>query len=134
MDYICEVAVMHFLTRRGDTFVCPQYPIKDASGGEWSAPDFVALNFAERAIWIVEVSSAADVSGLKRKVINRDEQWILRTKDQLARLDAAVRDWPVVVKVFVREAHKSKFENLPGETKVLYQSLESVMCNWKWDW
>jgi len=134
MDYIYEVAVMHFLTRMGDTFLCPQYPIKGEKGSVWSAPDFVALNFTEKAIWIIEVSSASDVGSLKKKVADRDKQWILRLKDQLARIEPTVQNWPIVVKVFVRDANKSKFENLSGETKVLPQSLESVMCNWKWEW
>lgn len=134
MEYVYEVAVMHYLTRMGDVFLCPQFPIRDEKGGLWSTPDFVALDFAKKTVEIVEVSSASDVSSLRQKVINRDSRWMAKIRKHLAELDAAVQNWPIGVRVFAREANLSRFEKLAGETTVVTQSLESVMCNWKWEW
>jgi hypothetical protein len=134
VDYVYEAAVMHYITRMGDTFLCPQFPIKNEEGKPWSEPDFVALNFVQKTIAIVEVSSASDIGSLKKKVTNRDNQWITLLKVQLVRLEPSIQNWPVVVRIFVREANLSKFGKLIGDSTVFAESLEGVMCNWKWDW
>src|SRR6266436_617254 len=134
MDYVYEIAVMHYLTRLGDAFVCPQFPTKDDKGGIWSTPDFVLLDFSKREIAIIEVSSASDVSNLRARVVDHDNRWVAKLKNQLSYLKCGIVDWPMVVKVFVRGLNKTKFENLKLGIPVFPEALEDVMCNWKWEW
>ena len=80
MDMYEELAMMH-LTRNGkaNVFVCPQYDID----GRWASPDFVALDFESKTVWVVEVSGAASLAKLLKKVRDRERQWFEKLRQAL---------------------------------------------------
>ena len=138
METIYESIVMHYLTHRGDTFICPQFPLKDEKGGSWSAPDFVALKFRKtqgekNEIQIVEISTAHDLSKLLERVRNREDKWFVRLRPHLANLGFDLNDWNLVVKVFVREERIGVFEKVVAQD-VEVHPIESVLRMWKWPW
>jgi len=70
MDF--EAVVMHYLAAQG-LFLSPQFIIRDGAG-EWSCPDFVALDFSRHQVQVVEVTTAYDVSGLIKKIQDKEKQ------------------------------------------------------------
>lgn len=127
-----EHLVMGFLTTSGDVFVAPQYSITADEKSEWSCPDFVALDFHDRTVWVVEVSTSYDHATLKAKVIGRAEQWGTGLRDQLDRLGVAV-DWPLRFLVFVRKDAAAKLSSTfaPNED-VTVVCLDSLGSPWDW--
>ncbi len=96
-----EHIVLAYLTKDAFVFVSPQYSIR-GDKGEWSCPDLVALNFRDRRVAVVEVSTAWNPKSLREKVQNRDAQWITRLRDQLRALNVIDAAWTFEVQLFVR--------------------------------
>ena len=130
---IYEELVMVYLTRDPLVFICPQYDI----GKGWSAPDFVALDFREKSVLIVEVTAAAKLKRLAEKVADRKNQWIDKLLTQLSTKAHPVIDksWTVKVKVFLRKDAEAAFRRVVGEADdVEIVTLEGLGFPWGWDW
>jgi len=130
---IYEELVMVYLTRDPLVFVNPQYPM--ASG--WSCPDFVALDYRQRALTVVEVSAAYAIGNLAKKVINRKTQWFDRILLELIGNCPSVIDnnWRIGVKVFIRKYAKPQFQRIVGialDVEVI--TLEELGFPWGWNW
>lgn len=69
---------MHYLAAQGP-ILSPQLSIRDGKG-EWSYPDFVALDHERRRVDVVKVTATYDVSGLIAKVKDRENHWICRLR------------------------------------------------------
>jgi hypothetical protein len=83
MEALAEELIAIFLTRGGNVFIAPQYSIPlPGSKGEWSCPDFVALDFGKREVIVVEVTTASDCSAIIEKAKDRESHWfeLLRAK------------------------------------------------------
>ena len=134
IEDIFETLVAEFFTRDPYVFIHEQYSIKDSAAGEWSCPDFVALNFRDHVVSVVEVNTAYKPEGLLEKVGNCDRQWLDLLRAQLAKRSIA-DGWNYRVEVFVRraavEAVKAKAGNRPD---VLVHTLEELKHPWEWDW
>ena len=104
-----EHLVLQYLTKDAHVFVSPQYSIRGDTGGEWSCPDFVALNFRDKIVSVVEVSSASDPQSLRARVASRDVQWINRLREQLERNRVVDATWKYYVAVFIRRDAERKF-------------------------
>lgn len=80
MDMYEELAMTH-LTPNGKTkvFVCPQYAID----GGFSQPDFVAVDFKSKKVWVVEASGHYRPVALLKKVLSRENQWLERLSREL---------------------------------------------------
>ena len=65
MEAVAETLIGTYLTRGGRVFIVPQYSIPPSpdSKGEWSCPDFVALDFERepREVVVVEVTTASNI-------------------------------------------------------------------------
>lgn len=131
MDF--ESLVMNYLTAQG-LFLSPQFSVRDGDG-EWSCPDFVALDFRVHEIQVVEVTTAYKVAGLVKKIQNREEQWFRRLRPQLVALGIPVSGWRNVVRIFVRRDRcdymNSKFASA-ADVKV--EVLEDIAFAWRWPW
>jgi hypothetical protein len=68
IERVYEELVAEFFTRDPYVFINEQYSIKDSAGREWSCPDFVALNFRDRIVSVVEVNTAYKAEGLLEMV------------------------------------------------------------------
>lgn len=131
MDF--EALVMHYLAAQG-LFLMPQFAVSDG-GGEWSCPDFVALDFRAHEVQVVEVTTAYDVSGLVEKIQNRETQWFQRLTPQLIALGIPVSDWNNIVRVFVRkDRHGSINAKVSNSRDVRIETLEDIAFPWKWPW
>lgn len=130
-----EHIVLAYLTKDPYVFVSPQYSIK-ADQGEWSCPDFVALNFRDRRVSVIEVSTASNPKALREKVRNRDKHWLTRLKEQLHGLAVIDDSWQFDVQLFIRKAAVKSFEqqmtSLGADTKVNIKSLEDLGAPWEW--
>ena len=124
-----ENIVMAYLAAQG-LFLSPQYPIS-SNGKEWSCPDFLGLNIPEREIYIIEVSIAYDCSRLVQKINDRDNQWISKLKDQLAKRNIGDDSWRYVVRVFIRRDRKDYFyQNVKDMKDVKIEILEDIPYPW----
>ena len=128
-----EHLVLQYLTKDAHVFVSPQYPIRDDTGGEWSCPDFVALNFRDKIVSVVEVSSASDPQSLRARVASRDVQWINRLREQLERNRVVDASWKYYVRVFIRRDAERKFRAaIGGGNDVVIHILEDLGAPWTW--
>jgi hypothetical protein len=115
--------------------VSPQYSIKADDGSEWNCPDLVALDFRTPAVYVVEVSSAANVKRLAEKVADLENQWVQKLKTQLLRHKVLDKDWPVLVRVFIRKHCKEQFSKIVGDRRdVRVEYLEDIPFPWHWKW
>jgi hypothetical protein len=132
MDF--ESVVMYYLAAQG-LFLSPQFSIRGASGGEWSCPDFVALDFSKHEVQVVEVTVASNVSGLLEKIQDRERQWFQYLRQQLVQRGVIDGSWKLIVRAFVRqdqlEKVRSKFLNAED---VKVEPIEQVTFSWKWPW
>jgi hypothetical protein len=131
MDIHEELVLMHLTKYPSATFVCPQFSIRsrNISGGEWSRPDFVALNFTKRIVSIVEVStsrSAVGIGRLRSKVINRRKKWYKPLQKHLKGIIG--KDWTYDVRIFVRRDMIQRFKNIEirKPPSVIVEALEDA--------
>ena len=128
-----EDLILQYLTKDAHMFVNPQYSIEGDPGTEWSCPDFVALDFREKRVSIVEVSSASHPKSLLDRVKNRDEQWIQRLRNQLQRNGVVDQSWKDYrVELFIRQQAVDQFQNLKDAQDVVIHVLEDLGAPWNW--
>lgn len=72
---LSEQIVADWLTCNGSAFICPQFciPWDGDSGG--SEPDFLVLDIEGHDLVIVEVSTAASINQLLKRVSERQTRW-----------------------------------------------------------
>jgi hypothetical protein len=95
---------MQYFVRDPLVFVSPQYSIRDASGKVWSCPDFVALNFRERIVSVVEVTTGYIADRLAEKVRDCQGYWLGPLKALLEKAKVVDATWQYRVDVFVRRS------------------------------
>jgi hypothetical protein len=127
-----EELVMWHLTHNGTTFVCPQFSID----GRWSCPDFVALDFEQRTVSVVEVTGAYWPGGLFNKVKRRDHQWLTKLKEQLRQMRIIDGSWNKFrVLLYIRESATKRFqEEFSAAEDVEIRTLEMIAFPWNWEW
>ena len=130
---IYEELVMQYIVGQGPyIFVSPQYSIK-ADKGEWSCPDFVALDFRRKIVSVVEVSSGSDISSLMSKTKDRENQWFTRLRNQLVANSAVNDAWKFQIEAFIRGDVFDKFSTaFSGSDDVFVHKLEDIAFRWKW--
>jgi Holliday junction resolvase-like predicted endonuclease len=134
MDLFEEI-VMTYLTKLDDhVFVRHQFPVKEGSPSNWRWPDFVTLDFKNRIVSIVEVSTAYNIDRLAEKVNNRENQWIIRIRDQLMTQNVIDSSWNFMVKVFIREKRCDEFSNkIKDHNGVEIIKLEDISFPWEYN-
>lgn len=133
METLFEDLVTWKITRDPLVFVNRQYNM-----GGWSCPDIVALNYRNKQIWVVEVSTAADAKDLARKVKDRDKQWFGKLRDLLGGPSSTVIDasWSFVIKAFIRQDAVQGFQRILGEPlpkDVEVEILDNIRFPWQWE-
>lgn len=127
-----EHIVMAHLTKDRFVFVSPQYSIQ-SEDSEWSCPDFVALDFRNRCVAIVEVSTAWNTTSLREKTKNREDQWIDKLRCQLLHEKVIDEQWTFEVRVYVRKHAIPSFESIPPTgTPIRVIDLDSIGAPWDW--
>jgi hypothetical protein len=129
MEALAEQVVGTYLTQGGKVFICPSYSIK-YNGNEWSCPDFVALDFDKQEVVVVEVTTASNVSSILSKIQDRDQQWLLKLREQLT-ADHIAEGWDTRVLCFVRRENLKKAEReFDGIEKVTFAAIEDATFSW----
>lgn len=110
MDYLEEITMMH-LTKVRNCFVFPQFDIRGDKKSEWSCPDFIAMDFKNKIVAVVEVTSSYNIYDLLKKIENKNEQWFDRLFPQLNDLGLGFIDktWKNEIWVYTRKEHLNKF-------------------------
>jgi hypothetical protein len=131
-----EELVYQYLTAIQGFVVFPQVPIslvavKDDKKRTWEAcPDFLAVDFKGRCIYIVEVSIAGDAVDKLASKIQDDylKKVELYVREKI--LDGELNGFYFKLLLFVRTEHQNRLESLPEFTKVkgkaVVDSLEEV--------
>lgn len=133
-----EEFVLAYLTKDKHVFVNPQYSIRDeVSGGEWSCPDFLVLNFKDKKVSVVEVSTGYDLKNLVEKVNNREIHWFNKLKKQLVRSGVIDNEshWDFAIQVFIRKERDKFFrQTIHSHDRVEVMSLEDLGFPWSKSW
>ena len=131
MDVFEELTMWH-LTHNGKVFVCPQFSID----GDWSVPDFVALDFEKHRVMVVEASVAASPRGLFDKVKNRDNQWFARLRERLRQRQVIDDSWATFcVRLYIRTCAAEKLPpEISAAKDVEICQLEQIAFPWSWEW
>ena len=131
---IYEELVLQYLTKDAHVFVNPQYSIRGDTGVEWSCPDYVALDFRNRSVSVVEVSSAQKPTTLQERVRKRDHQWIEKLRAQLTANKVVDESWKrYLVDVFLRRDAMPAFQReFGGDPAIRIHVLEDLGFPWTW--
>lgn len=132
MEGLAEQLIATYLTRGGKVFIAPQYSIPASGGnGDWACPDFVALDFENREIIVVEVTVASNVSNILSKINDRQSRWFEPVRAKLSEDKIVENDWKIRVLVFVRKSQLEKArKQLSGEPDVSFYAIEDATFDW----
>ena len=130
-----EEAVMWYVVSGGQRFVCPQFSVLSDTGGEWSCPDFVALDFQAKTVYVVEATTDSTGNDLVKKVRNRESQWFSKLKAYLSMQDPSFGAWQYRAAVFVRSEIVESFDKKIGSpADVAVFPFETALFGWRWNW
>jgi hypothetical protein len=132
-----EESVLDYICGRPQRFVNAQFeiPFDGLRGG--SCPDFVVIDFADRTIYVVEVSVAAAVGRLVERVRARETRWLGPLRDHFRNLNPIFKDasWDWHVTVFVRrEQLEAAQQTFGADRNVSVLCLDDTVFSWRWDW
>jgi hypothetical protein len=132
-----EVDIELYLTIDGQVFLAPQYNIafEPAYGVGGACPDFVALDWRCKNVVIVEVTSAATLGGLKKKVKQRETRWYTPLRATLTKLKVINKGWQFRFLGFVRDENLARLEQeFTGDRDVTFFPIEKASFPWLyWD-
>lgn len=97
-----EEAVIWYVTASRTRFVSPQFslPWEQTAGG--TCPDFVVIDYEKQKIYVIEVSSGAEIDGLFERLAERENRWLNPLRKHFSDLSGHFNDWKFHVTVFVR--------------------------------
>ena len=136
LDHENDIAT--YLTLDGHVFLAPQYNIAyDRELNEGGAcPDFVALDLKLREVIVVEVTTAADVQPLIKRIEQRETRWYGPIRRKMKEVGVVDDGWkPTRFLGFVRS------DNLPlirksfeSASDVSFWAIEHATFPWTyWD-
>lgn len=135
-----EQAVGLWLTRHRSVFVSPSYNL--GAKGDWASLDFLAVDFAERNLWAVEVTTGSNAEKILGKATIFNEQYVPRIREALkdsGDKHAVVpieEEWPIGLWAFVQETLvekvQKKFVHQGLRPKVT--ALEEIAFPWSKNW
>ena len=135
-----EQAVALWITRHRFVFVSPSYNL--GKKGEWASLDFLAVDFAECAIWAVEVTTSSGAEKILTKAAAFDEAYVPKIQEALRDSGGSQpilpvdKAWPVGLWAFVRassvERVRVKIGSQVSRSKVT--SIEEIAFPWGDSW
>lgn len=130
MDIYEELAMLH-LTRNKNIFVIPQY---DISNG-WSCPDFVGIDFENKKLLIVEVTASSYPKALINRIRTREKQWFSKLREEFDKFSNVCnfRDWPWIIRIYVRDICKQRFNEFPENALEIF-TFEEIGFSWNSKW
>jgi hypothetical protein len=132
MDIYEELVMRYLCDGKPYIFLSPNFRL----AGGWAFPDFVVLNFRDKLVSVVEVTTSANPRNLVQKIEQRKFQWLDRLKEQLERNSVIDNTWKFSVQAFVREdvqpALRERFED--QDDVEIHPLTEEILHAWRWDW
>jgi hypothetical protein len=106
--------------------------------GDWRCPDFVVLDFEDRKVIVVEVTTAWSIRPFIAKAIELHDEGMPRLRQQLMTSVGSVfpkiESWETKIQLFVREDRaadlRKALENRGNQFDVV--TLEEAFRRWKW--
>lgn len=130
-----EEAVLSYLCGPPERFVNAQFTIPNVGFKGGSCPDFVVLDFSDRTVYVVEVTSASDTKNLYGKICERETRWLFPLREHFTNLNQIFSEWDYHVTVCVRKEEYGALRNKLREVRdVSVISLDKVVFSWEWDW
>lgn len=132
MESLAEHLVATYLTQGGKVFIAPQYSIPGpGGGGEWSCPDFVALDFEKREVVVVEITVAANVGPIIEKINDRQKRWFEPLRQKLESDKIVDGTWEMRLLCFVRRSQLQKAKaSFSAQTGVAFFAIEDATFGW----
>ncbi len=132
-----EEAVLRYLCGPRERFVTSQFAIpyehEGSTGG--TCPDFVVLDFLDRMVFVVEVTSASNKKVVMARIADRERRWLQPLRKYFKQLNPIFADWDYHVTVFVRgEEYEDACKHVCNVPDVSVLSLDSVVFSWRWEW
>lgn len=130
-----EEAVLDYISADRQRFISPQFyvPYENEMGG--SCPDFVVVDFRDRTIYVIEVTSSSNIKGLYEKIEFRQSRWIKPLKNHFIKINTDFDSWDYRVTAFVREDNKDDVQDkFADSTDVTVFSIEEISFPYSWDW
>lgn len=131
-----EQAVLDYVCGCPDRFVNLQFtiPYADSNGG--SCPDFVALDFADKTVYVVEVTAAADTKSIIKRIRERETRWLNPLRSHFGKLNSTFKQWEYHVTIFVRDDNEvNAVQRITKElSDVSVLSIQKALFSWKWEW
>lgn len=130
-----EQAVLDYLCNRPERFVNAQFTIPNAGLTGGCCPDFLALDFADKTVYVVEVTTAANTNDLLGRVRERETRWLTPLRAHFTGLNEVFAGWDFHVTLFIRDEQlrtvKQAIDEFPDVSVI---SLKAVVFSWNWDW
>ena len=137
-----EEAVLEYVSANPDCLLKSHFKIpydkEKKIGG--SLPDFVVVNFKEKCVYIIEVTTAWNIRSVMKKVDARKTRWFEPIKQSEVSWAKMVSNWNFRVCLFLREDAVGRAKTILAEgddktDNVSIKSLDSVLLPWKdWNW
>jgi len=141
-----EEAVLEYISANPDCLLKSHFKIEydkeKKIGG--SLPDFVVVNFKEKCVYIIEVTTAWNIRPVMKKVDERETRWFEPIKQSEISWAKMVSNWNFRVCLFLRndDAVTRAEAILPkGDDKtdnISIKSLDSspfpLLFPWDWNW
>jgi len=133
-----EGAVARYLTCGGRVFISSQMDLAwDAvarTGG--SCPDFVALDFTQKEVVVVEVTESASVRALSERIKQRETRWYRPLQTLFSAPGAywgALDAWSYRFIGFVRDENlKGLYATFKNDADVCFVGLEAVLLAYRY--
>jgi len=134
-EHIWEEIVQDYLTTNRSVLVSRQYEITDEH--DWNiCPDLLAIDFATRQIWFVEVTAGSNADKIAGKSTTFQTEVVPRLRKQLAKFAIVTDDsgWRYGLWAFVREkiAESLRAKIVPHVELAKVSALEDIACPWEY--
>lgn len=133
---IYEEAVLQYIAAPPWRFVNPQMSLPYEKFKGESCPDFVVLDLKLNKIYVVEVTSAWDITSHLGKIKDREKRWyepLRRLFDE--RHNQFFKEWKYRSTLFVREDRFDSAKSiLKGNEDISVFNFDIALHGWKWKW
>jgi Holliday junction resolvase-like predicted endonuclease len=132
MEKFFEGLVLTYLTAPRNRFVSPQFTLSYEAGVGGACPDFVVLDFGNKTVYVVELTTKAAAAGLLERVQQRDTRWITPLRTHLGQMSPQFNDWRYRVTLFVRPEICEDVQHATAQMdNVFVLSLANVVFPWR---
>ena len=130
-----EESVLDYISADKLRFISPQFdiPYENEMGG--SCPDFVVVDYKDRTIYIIEVTTSSNMRSLTEKIEQRRTRWIEPLQRHFEKISQDFVSWDYRMTAFVRQTNKNALQQKFAYAQdVSIFSLEEISFPYSWNW